>query len=122
MYLDSKVWGPHYWFVLLTMATSYPKHPNDVTKTTVKETTIHDSENLNLSGHDETYSALNDTAKTTVKETTVHDAQILNLKGTTEESYSKYEDVMKTTVNEIPKPNHRRKQRQANFSRCFYNY
>ena len=30
--LDSNVWGPHYWFVLLTMATSYPKHPNDVTK------------------------------------------------------------------------------------------
>ena len=30
--LDSSVWGPHYWFVLLTMATSYPKHPNDVTK------------------------------------------------------------------------------------------
>ena len=30
--LDSKVWGPHYWFVLLTMATSYPNTPNDVTK------------------------------------------------------------------------------------------
>ena len=30
--LDSNVWGPHYWFVLLTMATSYPKNPNDVTK------------------------------------------------------------------------------------------
>jgi len=30
--MDSKVWGPHYWFVLFTMATSYPKHPNDVTK------------------------------------------------------------------------------------------
>jgi len=30
--MDSKVWGPHYWFVLFTMATSYPKNPNDVTK------------------------------------------------------------------------------------------
>ena len=30
--LDANVWGPHYWFVLLTMATSYPKNPNDVTK------------------------------------------------------------------------------------------
>lgn len=24
--------GPHYWFVLLTIAISYPKYPNDVTK------------------------------------------------------------------------------------------
>ncbi len=32
MVLDSSVWGPHYWFVLLTIAISYPKHPNDVTK------------------------------------------------------------------------------------------
>lgn len=32
MVLDAKVWGPHYWFVLLTIALSYPKHPNDVTK------------------------------------------------------------------------------------------
>jgi hypothetical protein len=30
--LDPNVWGPHYWFVLLTIATSYPKNPNDVTK------------------------------------------------------------------------------------------
>ena len=30
--MNSKVWGPHYWFVLFTMATSYPKNPNDVTK------------------------------------------------------------------------------------------
>ena len=32
MVLDSNIWGPHYWFVLLTIAISYPKHPNDVTK------------------------------------------------------------------------------------------
>lgn len=32
MVLDSKIWGPHYWFVLLTIAISYPIHPNDVTK------------------------------------------------------------------------------------------
>ncbi len=30
--MNSKVWGPHYWFVLFTMATTYPKNPNDVTK------------------------------------------------------------------------------------------
>jgi hypothetical protein len=32
MVLDSKIWGPHYWFVLLTIAICYPIHPNDVTK------------------------------------------------------------------------------------------
>jgi len=32
MIFDSNVWGPHYWFFLHTVAESYPKHPNDVTK------------------------------------------------------------------------------------------
>jgi len=30
--LDPKIWGPHYWFVLHTIAISYPLNPNDVTK------------------------------------------------------------------------------------------
>jgi len=30
--LDPKVWGPHYWFFLHTIAISYPHHPNAVTK------------------------------------------------------------------------------------------
>ena len=30
--MDAKIWGPHYWFVLFTMASCYPKNPNDVTK------------------------------------------------------------------------------------------
>ncbi len=30
--MDAKVWGPHYWFVLFTMTSCYPKNPNDVTK------------------------------------------------------------------------------------------
>lgn len=30
--LDSKVWGPHYWFFLHTIALTYPHYPNDVTK------------------------------------------------------------------------------------------
>ena len=29
---DPKVWGPHYWFVLQTIALTYPIHPNDVSK------------------------------------------------------------------------------------------
>lgn len=32
MTLDPKVWGPHYWFVLHTIAISYPKYPNKVIK------------------------------------------------------------------------------------------
>jgi hypothetical protein len=30
--LNSKIWGPHYWFVLLTIAMTYPIEPNDVIK------------------------------------------------------------------------------------------
>ena len=32
MFLSSTVWGPHYWFVLQTIAMSYPKYPNDICK------------------------------------------------------------------------------------------
>jgi hypothetical protein len=31
-YLDPKVWGPHYWFFLHTVAMTYPHYPNTVTK------------------------------------------------------------------------------------------
>ncbi len=30
--MDPAVWGPHYWFVLHTIAYTYPAKPNDVTK------------------------------------------------------------------------------------------
>ena len=29
---DPSVWGPHFWFFLDTIAMTYPKHPNTVTK------------------------------------------------------------------------------------------
>ena len=32
MGLDPKVWGPHYWFFLHTIALNYPRYPNSVTK------------------------------------------------------------------------------------------
>jgi hypothetical protein len=32
VYLDPKVWGPHYWFFLHTLAMTYPHHPNTITK------------------------------------------------------------------------------------------
>lgn len=32
VYLDPKVWGPHYWFFLHTLAMTYPEHPTSVSK------------------------------------------------------------------------------------------
>ena len=32
MKYNPKIWGPHYWFFLHTIAESYPLFPNDVTK------------------------------------------------------------------------------------------
>lgn len=30
--LDANVWGPHYWFFLMTIAISYPSKANEVTR------------------------------------------------------------------------------------------
>jgi hypothetical protein len=68
-------------------------------KTTIKETTIHDSELANLTGNKETYAALNDSAKTTIKETTIHDSELTNLTGN-KETYSALNDMAKTTIKE----------------------
>jgi hypothetical protein len=32
MHYDPNTWGPHYWFFLMTIAMTYPKHPNDAIK------------------------------------------------------------------------------------------
>jgi hypothetical protein len=32
VYLDPKIWGPHYWFFLHTVAMTYPHRPNTITK------------------------------------------------------------------------------------------
>ncbi len=32
MTLNPEIWGPHYWFVLYTIAISYPLNPNEVSK------------------------------------------------------------------------------------------
>jgi len=70
-----------------------------ILKTTVKETTSHDSEKLNLSGAKETYSGLYDNAKNTTKETILCDSEKLNLSGA-EETYSALYDKNKTTIKE----------------------
>lgn len=72
---------------------------NHIMRTTVKETTVHDSEMNNLTGAKETYSALEDVARTTVKETTIHDGEMNNLTGN-KETYSALQDLAKTTVKE----------------------
>ena len=79
-------------------ATTYDPD-NHIMKTTVKETTIHDSETINLSGFKETYTALTDDAKTTMKETTLYDSETVNLTGN-KETYSTITDNAKTTVKE----------------------
>lgn len=73
--------------------------PTDTPKTTVKETIVSDSDQLNLTGPSQSYSAAQDEAKTTVKETLVHDSDILNVKTNTC-SYLKNDDNAKTTVKE----------------------
>ena len=72
---------------------------NHILRTTIKETTSHDTENLNLTGAKETYVDLYDEAKTTTKETTIHDTENLNLTGA-EETYSALYDKTKTTTKE----------------------
>ena len=74
--------------------------PNDLMKTTVKETTVHDSDVLNLSGPDTTYSALQDLAKTTVKETMIHDSDHLNIKTQNNGMYMKTDENARTTNKE----------------------
>lgn len=32
MHLDAKIWGPHYWFFIHSLALSYPDSPNDIIK------------------------------------------------------------------------------------------
>ncbi len=73
--------------------------PNDITRTTIKETTIHDAEKLNLKGEDGTYTAIQDDAKTTTKETLIHDSAKLNVKAG-EGTYTEIQDKARTTTNE----------------------
>jgi len=32
MVLDPEIWGPKYWFVLMTISLNYPLHPNEISK------------------------------------------------------------------------------------------
>jgi hypothetical protein len=75
--------------------------PNDVARTTIKETTIHDAIISNLRGHEKiTVHDPNDVAKTTVKETTIHDSVIGNLKGNEKVTVYDPNDIARTTIKE----------------------
>ena len=54
--------------------------PNDIARTTIKETNIHDTRDGNISGHNKTtvYDP-NDIARTTIKETNIHDTRDGNM-------------------------------------------
>jgi len=79
-------------------ATTYDP-VNHIMKTTVKETTIHDNENGNLTGNKESYTALYDDARTTTRETMLHEDENGNLTGN-KETYSGLYDDARTTAKE----------------------
>lgn len=75
--------------------------PNDVARTTIKETTIHDAVMANLKGHEKTtVHDPNDVARTTTKETTIHDAVMANLKGNEKVTVYDPNDIARTTIKE----------------------
>ena len=75
--------------------------PNDVARTTVKETTLSEAEMMNLRGYNKgiAYDP-NDVARTTVKETTLNEAERMNLKGPVKALVYDPNDVARTTVKE----------------------
>lgn len=75
--------------------------PNDVARTTIKETLVEDTRTGNLKGHEQitTYNP-NDVAKTTIKETLVEDTRTGNLKGYEQITTYDPNDVARTTIKE----------------------
>lgn len=75
--------------------------PNDIAKTTIKETTIHDAILGNLKGNEKiTIYDPNDVARTTTKETTIQEYLLGNLKGHQKITVHDPNDVAKTTIKE----------------------
>ena len=77
------------------------KDPNDVMRTTIKETLIHDAERLNVKGPAKiTVYDPNNVARTTIKETLIHDADSLNVKGPVKLTVYDPNDVARVTMKE----------------------
>jgi hypothetical protein len=85
-----------------TMPSKQPVYnPNDVARTTVKETLLNESQNLNIRGT--TMSTVydpNNVARTTVKETLLNESQNLNIRGTTMSTVYDPNNVARTTIKE----------------------
>ena len=74
---------------------------NDVMRTTIKETNIHDTRSGNLNGPNKiTVYDPNDVMRTTIKETNIHDNRTGNLHGPKKVQVHDPNDVMRTTVKE----------------------
>lgn len=75
--------------------------PNDVAKTTIKETLVEDTRTGNLKGYKQvtTYDP-NDVARTTIKETLIHDTKLGNLNTTTKSVVYNPKEIAKHTIRE----------------------
>jgi hypothetical protein len=76
-------------------------NPNDIAKTTIKETLIEDTRTGNIKGIEQitTYDP-NDVARTTIKETLIHDTKLGNLSTTYKSIVYNPKEIAKTTVRE----------------------
>ena len=75
--------------------------PNDIARTTIKETTLHDVGDQNLTYiNKQTVYDPNDIAKTTIKETTIHNTQDSAIKGPIKFTVYDPNDIAKTTIKE----------------------
>lgn len=76
-------------------------NPNDIAKTTIKETLVEDTRTGNIKGIEQitTYDP-NDVARTTIKETLIHDTKLGNLSTTYKSIVYDPKEIAKTTVRE----------------------
>lgn len=75
--------------------------PNNVMRTTIKETTIHDTQPANFKGPNKiTVYDPNDVARTTIKQTTINTDSGLNLKGPSRITVYDPNDIARTTIKE----------------------
>lgn len=78
------------------------RDPNDVARTTIKQTTLQDSEMMNLKGSTRVYVYdPNNIARTTIKQTTLQESDMLNMRGSALKSVV-YDpnDMARTTIKE----------------------
>ena len=75
--------------------------PNDIARTTIKETTVHEATLTNLKGYEKnTVHDPNDVARTTTKETTLRESVRANLKGNEKITVHDPNDIARTTTKE----------------------